>query len=478
MKIFGTSGILITLVFLLSSPISAATIHVPADQPTIQAGVDTAQEGDIVLVALGTYNETIDFGGKNIILQSVSGADVTIIDGNENGSVMSFTSGERKDAVLDGFTITNGSGTDVGDYSYGGGIYCVGASPTIRNCTFFENKCSLGGGIYALAESEPTVSNCIFRKNVALDGGGIHFRDSPGTVENCWFRGNTATTGNGIRCWDSDAVITNCSISNGIGDAISCQGCSPTISNCTIQNNLCGLRGAICCDYAGPVLTNCLITGNVGNNMGGGISCFGSAPLIINCTISGNSADYGGGIWCRDFSSPTIVNSILWGNTALEGPEIWVGDSIWPVNFPSSLTVRFSDVQGGETAVHIEDYCELHWLEGNIDADPLFAGAGDFRIIPGSPCVDAGDPDPIHEDGCFPPSIGAARNDMGVYGGPGACGFCGDLDGDGYDEAVCGGNDCDNLDPDAHPGAPEVIDGRDNDCDGQVDELCFIHVLI
>jgi len=63
----------------------SATIHVPADQPTIQAGIDAAANGDTVLVAAGTYNETINFMGKAITVASVSGPRDTIIDGSTVG---------------------------------------------------------------------------------------------------------------------------------------------------------------------------------------------------------------------------------------------------------------------------------------------------------------------------------------------------------------------------------------------------------
>ena len=122
----------IILFIVAVSLAQSATIHVPADQPTIQAGINIAIVGDTVLVADGIYtgagNRDIDFGGKNIVLKSENGPDVTIIDcqGTESEPHRGFYfhSGEDSTAVVDGFTIRGGFGLydDPSGRSVGGGI--------------------------------------------------------------------------------------------------------------------------------------------------------------------------------------------------------------------------------------------------------------------------------------------------------------------------------------------------------------------
>ena|SRR5882762_8467466 len=69
---------------------AATTIHVPADQPTIQAAISAAQNGDTILVSPGTYAENIDFIGKAITVKSTNGAKVTIIDAHQVGPAATF----------------------------------------------------------------------------------------------------------------------------------------------------------------------------------------------------------------------------------------------------------------------------------------------------------------------------------------------------------------------------------------------------
>ena len=151
-------------------------------------------------MAPGTYLENIDFIGKAVTLQSIGGSSVTAIDGNQAGSVVVFGNGEGPDSVLDGFTLMNGTGTG----QFGGGIFCYGASPTIRNNRFTGNTAIYGGGIYCLSLSAPMITNNLFTGNTAMSGGGIYCSwSSPGIMNNT-LTGNHADNGGGVYCsWSS-----------------------------------------------------------------------------------------------------------------------------------------------------------------------------------------------------------------------------------------------------------------------------------
>ena len=233
-------------------------------------------------------------------------------------------------------------------------------------------------------------------------------------------RNGDAEHGGGILCASlSDPTIVNCTITRnraaGGGGILCVYGSDPLIANCTIKGNRAvdeGGGGGIVCWVASPTIVNCTITNNTAAYCGGGIFCQDSGnPEIVHCTIASNRADFGGGIYCHFSSSPTITNSILWGNRAGKGPEIWIGDT----GYPSTLTVSHSDVRGGRENAFVETGCTLSWLEGNIDLNPRFAGPRNYRLMPGSPCIDAGTDADVADDVDGQPRPYGEGFDMGAY---------------------------------------------------------------
>jgi len=178
---------------------------------TIQYGINVSSHTDTVLVLSGTYVENINYNGKLITVgslffttQDTTYISQTIIDGNQNGSVVIIESGEDSTAVLCGFTITNGASTN------GGGIYCYNSSPSLQNITMSGNSADSGGGIYCCCESSPSLQNITMSGNSADSGGGIYCDDSDLWLENVTISGNSASQdGGGIYCYYSVTVLVN-----------------------------------------------------------------------------------------------------------------------------------------------------------------------------------------------------------------------------------------------------------------------------
>ncbi|MFC1717980.1 PKD domain-containing protein, partial [Candidatus Poribacteria bacterium] len=333
-----------TAIVEVTPPVPIA-IHVPGDHSTIQAAIDIAHDSDTVLVADGIY---AGIGNKNL---DFGGKAITV-------------------------TSTNGPANCIIDCEDAGrGFYFhsgEGPSSVVDGFTITNGRVSSDGVPYwngaAIActdNSSPTISNSIIIGNYS------------------------ATAGGGIDCLDS----------------------SPTIINSIIKSNAArAYGGGISCLRAAPVVTNTVIVDNEATE-GGGIYGDNNCDLIItNCTILNNRAidrsetsnpGVGGGLCFWQNSAPEVLNGIVWGNTAgRNGPQIYTSSS--------SITVSYSDVQGGWTGT------------GNIDSDPLLVDVanGDYHLADFSLCIGAGtntgapDKDIVGNDR---PDPSGSDCDMGAY---------------------------------------------------------------
>lgn len=354
----------------------SATYYVPDHFPGIQDAISDAAviHGDVIIVRDGVYHENLDFLGKYLTVKSEKGPVTTVIDGGMAGSVVKFVSGEIHAAVIEGFTLTHGSGEYIPGMGYcGGGIFCTNYSyPQIKNNIIVQNFVSgSGGGIIAIGDplkktSPRLLGNTISNNYSAFEGGGIWASFSDIDIQ--------------------DNIIDNNIALNGAGGGICIKEKSfIVVMNCTLFNNTAFYGGAIYF-YEGwnsAVIHNSLIFNNFALYNGGGVSISESVVHLNYTTLYGNRADAcGGGLYfVGDAELVYIRDSIFWANIASQSYD-QIG---WSGSYPPS--VKYCDVQGGYTGT------------GNIDQDPLFAAVPDGYHYLGqtaagqpadSPCKDAG----------------------------------------------------------------------------------------
>ncbi len=338
MSMRGIKVLAVALALAVASQGSGRTIVVPQDYASVQAAIDAGQKGDTIIVQPGTYEESIVFGGKNLVVRSKDPNDPQIVAatilrapapsrGSAAGTVVIFAHDEDQAAVLSGFTVTGGTGTVYPDnpgVSFGGGILCAASSPTITLNVITSNLVPTRGG---------------------TNGNGDY--------------------GGGLGCFDSRAVITR-NILHGntayAGGAIFVQGGTPLIANNLLYDNTAIAGGGACLVYGG-VFTNNTLVGNQGN-------AGGNVYLVTDIA-------YGA---CR------LVNNILCDARGSQG--------LYRVGYHPEDRIAFNDLWSTAGGT------DTGWIKaagafGNISADPLFVDAAghDYRLRMDSPCINAGDPD-------------------------------------------------------------------------------------
>lgn len=383
---------LLAVLFVPVELLAQTTIHVPADQPSIQAGINAANNGDTVLVAAGTYLENINFNGKSITVQSASGRNVTIIDGQHRSSVVTFSANEGLGSVLDGFTIQNG-----GTSPYGGGIYISYASPTIRDNNITNNLSGNGSGIYVAAGAPVIEGNLISNNGPSpyvsgATGGGIAVFEFNGSllapqILGNTITGNTSSGGGGIYFSGSAGIIANNFILNNVVNGSS----SPQ-------------GGGIYLDGSATVLNN-VIAGNSNQTVvgaggqGGGIYYLGpgsnstssGTTSFLNNTIVENDSPQGSAlvvIAYNDQSQSIIANNIL--SAKLGELAVYCTANTTGAALPALV---YNDAYALGGTAYGGNCSNLTGTKGNISSDPIFvnAGNGNYQLSFGSPAINAGD---------------------------------------------------------------------------------------
>ncbi len=279
--------IIIAMSIFLPVCLHSATINIPADQPTIQDGINSAYDLDTVLVAPGTYIENLDLLGKEIVLLSSGGYSSTIlIPANGNYNTIYIANGEGPGTIVQGFKI-------LGGYSQYTIVIGNGASPTIE-----FNKL-----VPSVKAEMPT--------------GGI------------------------IYCGNTDAVIRNNIFSDNLGGP--CITISSSAANAKILNN------------------------TFDNN----ISCINSLISVFN---------YGGTILNNIF-----MNSLTYG----------ISGMVETIDYNIFWNNQYNYTNYASAGAH------------DTITDPM-VDANTYNLLPYSPCIDAGNPDPQYND------PDGTRNDIGA----------------------------------------------------------------
>ena len=413
-----------------------ATLHVPSDYATIQAALDAAQDGDIIEVAAGVYqdngNTDLDCQGKAITLRGPDGPDKTIIRcGNQRQQRgFYFHRGESADCVIEGFTIEQGSAL-------------TGSLPQNVAQWASTKSMPLGGGIYCL-NSSPTLINCVIRECRAVVGGGVACVGGQPRLIDC-------------RIEDCQARITASQSSQHAGAGVALLHCRRAqLLGCTLQGN--DITGAGCgaglyLQSGSQTLSHCVLHDNQNNGNGGGLYARGSNLQISldHCRITQNTAASGAGLMFEadnndttDYLSPvtisncTIADNVLANEVAsvTSGNGLWVNGRplilsnsiLWNslpslvLNDPTGTSdIRYCLIEGGYPGVEI------------LDQDPCFNcdDANDYHLQSDvgrydelldqwvidsvhSPAIDAGDPN--SGTGLESKNHGNRIN-LGAYGG-------------------------------------------------------------
>jgi parallel beta-helix repeat protein/putative cofactor-binding repeat protein len=387
------ASLLLTASFFCQPALAQVTINVPADQPTIQAGINAASNGDTVLVAPGTYKENIDFKGKGITVTSgatsYSGAAATVISAASYGSLVNLKTNEPSTAVLNGFTIQGASGASA-NYPVAG-ILISGSSPTITNNVVQQN---IACGVAVLQGASPTIQGNDIRQNRAsltsdepigscggVAGTGLYIYGS-----------NTVTvTGNIIE--DNNVIGYRTTPEETNGAAIFAETTTKlTLMNNIVRNNVGYFQDGLEYTDTGPdsliMVQNLFYTDSSAPAQTDSVVYVGGLPAYPTIIEINNSIYSTEGLQGTYAAGSVIDNNIFDDlNPKSEGGIACIaGAETAPISISNNDIVPPTQSLPGDPGG-----CPL--ASANISLDPRFISpaSGNFQVQRSSPVVGAGD---------------------------------------------------------------------------------------
>ncbi|MDQ4097851.1 MAG: right-handed parallel beta-helix repeat-containing protein, partial [Actinomycetota bacterium] len=333
----------------------------------IQAAIDAAAPGDVVLVSPGTYHERIEFGGKAIEVRSATDTPSnTILDGDGAGPVVTFDGGEGRASVLRGFQIREGLG------SFGGGIRIVNSSPTVRNNHVTGNQAVNGGAGLGIQDGSPLIVDNNIQDNgpsaATTDGAGGRIAVDGGSAEivanwlfdNEWLAGGgVALSWTGTQLRDNRIYFNRATATYGGGVLLMGDTDASLVQN-HIRGNSAALAG-----------------GGIGS-----VALGTKQPVIVNNTVAANTGPKGTGVYAGPQETLVLTNNVI------AGP---FGSTVLECESASFATLSHNNLSNGGPSP-ASGCGAVVGVNGNIGIDPQFYSDGNDRPTGRSGAIDGGDP--------------------------------------------------------------------------------------
>ena len=463
------------------APSSDRTLRVPADHPTIQAAIEASEDGDTVVVAPGTYTETVQLLGRRITLRSEDPGDpevvaATIIEAPPApGDVFTldasvhFIEGETRDTVFDGFTVRVPPSPLTGEAREEAAVVQVLASgPTIRRNIID------GGGVSSIGISinHPTSprhpgdvgpfwelygevawgqdANPLIEQNTLQNAGtaGVLSHTARPTVRDNLFLGNG---------WADDASGGGMGSDYGTTMGYGGWASTSTVEDNRFEGNRAGFATLYGESFELPSWHGNVLEDNRGTGVWIDAPTRGQIHANLVRASVGEQLDPALGPGTGSIgmvlgyhAEPTLANNVIvgypWTNLFIGGGRVTVEHHTL-VHEPDADTARRAiEVQNAELVLrnsilaHGElvpygegvspmDIGHTLWFDpgsgshplpgtGNLNADPLFVSSEDLRLQPGSPARNAGTDVGVRSDILGTSRPQAGGFDLGAYEHP------------------------------------------------------------